>query len=192
MRKRLPWKKEQIFIIVLALVTIIAGVTLLARHLFTDGLSEELVLQFGYIGVAIVGIIAGLNTIVPIPAATATPLFISFGLSFPLIILALGVGTIIADFVGYIIGHYSRTYIEVKYPKIFKYFTSLASTKKFFLVMVVFLYAAFVPFPNEAIIIPLALAGIHFRLMVIPLFIGNIINHTLIALGVTNIANLFS
>jgi membrane protein YqaA with SNARE-associated domain len=191
MRRRLPWRKQEIIIASLAIITIAAGVTLLARHLYTDGLSGQLVSQFGYLGVVIVGVIAGLNTIVPIPAATTTPLFISIGLSFPLIILALAIGTIIADFVGYIVGHWSRVYIEIKYPKIFKFFTDLAKTKLLFLIFVIFIYAAFVPFPNEAIIIPLALAGIRFRTMFIPLFIGNTLNHTLIALGVTNIANLF-
>jgi len=146
-----------------------------------------LVERFGYLGVLLTGIVAGLNTVVPLPAATFTPIFLNAGLTAPLIIIVLAVGTLIADAIGFALGYVSREMVETKYPKLFRFFTELAQGKTKYILPVVILYAAFVPFPNEAILIPLALAGVRFTYLLIPLIIGNIIHQALFVLGVSNI-----
>lgn len=150
----------------------------------------SLVEKFGYFGVLITGIVAGLNTFIPLPAATFAPLFIGAGLSVPLIILGLTLGTLIADSIGFALGHVSRELIETKYPKLFSFFTTLQQEHSKWIIPVVILYASFVPFPNEAILIPLALAGVKFRSIVIPLVIGNLIHQIILVYGITTIFEL--
>lgn len=164
---------------------------------FSQQLSEStaivsLVEKFGYFGVLFTGIVAGLNTFVPLPAATFTPIFINAGLSIPLIVLVLAIGTLIADSLGFALGHVSRELIKRKYPKIFGFFTKLQQEHTALIIPVVILYASFVPFPNEAILIPLALAGAKLRTLLVPLIIGNIIHQLILVYGVKNILALFT
>ncbi len=189
MKKASSFTKTQWITGLLVVITITLGIAFLAEHLAPDHLDEALILQFGYVGIIIIGVIAGLNTFVPVPAASFTPLFLGAGFSFPLIILFLSIGTIIADIVGYIFGQWSREFFLSRHPRFFAYFSRQAERNTSHISLILFLYAAFVPFPNELMIIPLAFGGVRFRLMVIPLFIGNMLNHTMIALGVTSVFN---
>jgi membrane protein YqaA with SNARE-associated domain len=180
--------------LVLSLVLIIAvfvGVLFLANSLSDNPKLIEAIAQFGYLGAIFIAIIAGLNTFVPLPAATFAPLFVASGLSLPLIILALAFGTLIADFIGYVFGHLSRNLINRKYPKIVSFITNIQKNHQELIIPIVALYASFVPFPNEAILIPLALAGIKFRSLLIPLIVGNIIHQTVLIYGISGLNNLF-
>ena len=172
------------------IIVVFIAVLITARSLSENPYLLETISQFGYPGVMLVAIIAGLNTFVPLPAATFTPLFTASGLSLPLIILTLALGTLIADFIGYMLGHVSRDLIITKYPKIFSFATNIQQNHQKLIIPLVALYAAFVPFPNEAILIPLALAGTKFRTLLIPLIIGNILHQAVIIYGISSINNL--
>ena len=160
-----------------------------AQTLTENDTVVNLVQRFNYLGVLLIAIVSGLNTIVPIHAATFAPLFIGAGLSVPLVVLTLAIGTLVADSIGFALGHVSRELIETKYPKIFTFISTLATDHAKWLIPVVIFYASFVPFPNEALLIPLALAGVKYKKLVIPLIIGNIIHQTLFVYGVTEVAN---
>lgn len=151
----------------------------------------EFVDTLGYIGVFVAGLIAGLNIVFPVPAATLTPLFLEAGMTIPLIVVFLALGTLAADCIGYLIGHTSRSIIETKYPNITTLTDKVSQANSGLLVLFVALYAAFIPLPNELILIPLAFAGVSWRLLIIPLFIGATIIQTLLVTGVTSIGVLF-
>lgn len=171
-------------------LALFAGAIVLAHALTANPAVRMAVADFGYLGVIISGVIAGLNLFVPVPAATLTPLFTGAGLTLPLIVLSLALGTLIADFTGFAFGHVSRTVITERYPRIVDFFTRLHANRSTLVLPVVFLYAALVPFPNEALLIPLALAGARFSLLMIPLFIGNVVNQTLLVYGVNELTRL--
>ena len=59
-----------------------------------------------------------------------------------------------------------------------KFFTELKQNRSKLIVPVIFLYAAFAPFPNEALLVPLGLAGIRFSTIIVPLILGNLINQS--------------
>jgi hypothetical protein len=141
--------------------------------------------SLGYIGVFIAGLIAGLNFIFPVPAATLSPLFIEAGLTIPFIIIFLAAGTLVADFIGYLIGHTSRPIIKNKHPKIVALANRVSGAHPGLLVVFVTIYAALVPLPNELILIPLAFAGVSWRLLLVPLFVGAVIIQTLLVTGMT-------
>lgn len=168
------------------------GIVALAQLLAANEQAVSIVEQFGYIGVVILAVIAGLNAVVPVPAATLTPVFLSAGMVIPLIILCLTIGTLIADFVGFFIGRLSRDFVAEKYPKVIEFFGRLSNKRKLIVLPLVALYAALVPFPNEAILVPLGLSGFRFSTLFIPLFLGNLLNQTLLVYGVNGLSSFFA
>jgi len=174
-------------LILLTLVGVVTLALLFAREIQNNLELQTFIASLGYGGVVLLGIIAGLNVIIPLPAATFTPAFIAAGLWFPFIIIALGIGTIIADYIGYLFGRWGREGVQAKYPASFERYEKLVTKHHAWLTPVIFLYAAFAPFPNEAIILPLAVLGIRFQYMLLPLLLGNVINQTIFSYGAHNV-----
>ncbi len=176
-------------------LTIGAGIFLSAvavSFLIADTITEstaalQLVSNFGYVGVVMLAVFSGLNVVFPIPVAVFTPVFLEAGLQIPYIIAAIVTGIIIADFTGYIFGRWSRDYIVERYPRVFATLSNINDRNQYFLLPAVFLYAAIIPLPNEAIVIPLALIGVRFSFILLPLILGNIVNQTMLVYGASNI-----
>jgi hypothetical protein len=178
--------------IIFACLVIAIGLAIFASlQLQSNNAIVATVASLGYIGVFIAGLIAGLNVVFPVPAATLSPLFIEAGLTVPVIIIFLAAGTLAADFIGYLIGHTSRPIIKNKHPKIVALANRVSDAHPGLIAVFVTIYAALVPLPNELILIPLAFAGVSWRLLLIPLFVGAVIIQTLLVTGVTWVEVLF-
>ena len=188
---RLSNTKVTKLILIVATITIVWVLSLyLANYVSDNEMAQNMVGQFGYLGILVLAIIAGVNVLLPVPAATFVPVFVAAGMWMPLIIITLVIGTVIADYAGYFIGHWSRKFAKDHYPKTYRKVLSLNARHHNLILPFVFFYAALVPFPNEAFIIPLALIGIKFRFILLPLILGNLINQTMLALGTANIFEL--
>ncbi|MBP9717230.1 MAG: hypothetical protein KBD44_00765 [Candidatus Pacebacteria bacterium] len=177
----------ELFFLFLALVTVVVTALFIAQAISDNPELQATVASWGYLGVVLLGIVAGLNVIVPLPAGSFAPAFVAAGMWMPFIIIALTIGTLIADYIGYAFGRWSRTGISEKYPKLLVRYESLITKHHIWLLPVIFLYAAFVPFPSEAIILPLAVLGINFRQMFLPLLLGNLLYQTLLSYGAQNL-----
>lgn len=175
---------------VLALCAIV-GSFFLAEHVANDEGAQALVGRFGYLGMFILAIIAESSFIVPIPAATFTPIFTAAGFPILGIVTTLVIGTLIADGVGYLVGLGGRHAVAHHYPTFQERIQRFARRHHHLVIPGVFLYAALAPFPNEAILIPLALVGIRFRTLFIPLLLGTIILQTALVYGITNVFEYF-
>jgi membrane protein DedA with SNARE-associated domain len=148
---------------------------------------QSTIAGFGYPGILLIAIIAGLNVLVPVPAASLVPVFTTAGLYLPFIILCLTLGTVIADYIGFRFGRFSSTHVRSKYPRIVQNLERIHHSRRNWLLPTVFVYAAFIPFPNEALVLPLAILGIPFRIMFLPLLVGNFVNQTIYAVGIQNV-----
>lgn len=177
---------------IFAFMVAFIGLIFVADWLSQSEQVRGLVAEFGYVGVMIVAVIAGLNSVVPVPAATFTPIFLAAGLTAPLVILALTVGTLIADFTGFFLGQLSRNVIETHHPKVYRFFVELKEKRERLIPVVVALFAAFAPMPNELILIPLGLAGVKFQRLIIPLLIGNLIHQSYLVYGVAALVQYFA
>jgi membrane protein DedA with SNARE-associated domain len=179
-------RKKQVLsgVVLLLILTAVASLALFsAEYLLNNPDLQAQVASFGYLGVLVIAVIAGLNVILPIPAVAFTPIFTAAGLSLVGIILALTVGTLIADFIGYVFGRLSRETLATKYPAFVRRLENIHNYHRRWLLPIIFLYAAFMPVPNEALVIPLALLGVPWRIMMIPLFLGNLVNQSIYAYG---------
>lgn len=188
---RVPVTPKQ-FVLVFLFMAAIIGTLIISSSLSESEQVTKVVTEFGYVGVMIMGIIAGLNSVVPIPAAAFTPVFTAAGLTIPFIILALAAGTLVADFVSFYLGQLTKSLVTDKYPRLTTFFENLKARHHHWLPFFVLLYAAFMPLPNEIILIPLGIAGVTFGRVIIPLFIGDFIFQTYMVYGFENLtATLF-
>lgn len=164
-------------------VSIITSAFYLADYIGTSDATRSLVEQFGVFGMIAVAFVSGLNLAVPVPAASLTPVFVAAHFSLLTIVACLVVGTIFADLLGYQIGRWGKRSTATHFPKFHDWLVSLKKSHHHLIIPGIFLYSAFMPIPNEAILIPLGLMGYHYWTIALPLVLGTILNQTLYALG---------
>ena len=174
-------------LLALIILFLLTGIVQAAMFVMQDAGAQELVQRFGYFGVLVVAFIAGLNAIVPVPAGSFVPIFTAAGLWMPLIITSLVIGTMLADLLAFYLGMKGREIAVSRYPRIKRLTEWIQDGKSRYIVPVVFLHATISPLPNEVLLVPLALAGVRMRTLIIPLLLGTIIYQSAFAFGVQNL-----
>jgi membrane protein DedA with SNARE-associated domain len=106
-------------------------------------------------------------------------------------VIALAAGTLIADFTSFFLGRLSRELIIHKHPKIVGFVTTWQAQNSRWTFVLVTLYAAFVPLPNEVILIPLGLTGVSFKNLIIPLILGNLLSQLVLVYGIIGLTQVF-
>jgi membrane protein YqaA with SNARE-associated domain len=190
MRKRTERTVEIIGIILLIAATLV-GVFFLTQYVRDNDTARSLVEQTGYLGILAISIVVGLNLFLPVPAATFAPVFAAAGLSLSGIIAMLVLGSVIADSIGYLIGIGGRHITKHTHPKLQQKLQTFAEEHREMIVPLVFVYSVLSPFPNEVILIPLAIIGIRYRTVFLPLLAGTIVYETLLAYGLTSTFSYF-
>lgn len=170
----------------IAIGIVLLGAFSLANYVTTNETAQSYIVGSGYGGIILFAILTGLS-IIPIPAVTFTPVFVAGGLALPFIIMALIVGICIADGLGFYFGHYSKSFVIKKFPESYRVVHNIYTKRRRLVVPMVCLYIAFVPLPNEFVLIPLGVIGIPFRSLIAPIILGNAINQTYLALGIQNL-----
>lgn len=173
------------------IIAVLVASFYLTQYVSTDEASQKLIQEFGYLAVLFISFIAGLNVFLPVPAATFVPIFTAGGMSLPIIILLLIIGTLIADLLSFAIGHYGKNVVASHYPKIQSWLTKQFNKHRNYLPYYIFVFAAFVPLPDEIYLIPLGIIGIRLREIILPLVLGTIVYQTLAAYGIDNIFKFF-
>ena len=176
-------------VVLVALFFIVGFAFFLADVVRTDESARAIVESYGYIGILVTAIVAGLNFVVPVPAAAFTPVFLEAGFSWFTIIALLVIGTLLADTIGYFLGRAGRQIADEDAPWVNR-MESFIEKRPRLVVPVVFLYASFMPLPNELILIPLGLAGHRFVTLILPLLLGNVVHQTLVSLGFSSVFSL--
>lgn len=190
MKKRIP---RTFFLKVALLVCFMLFAIGIHQYVLTNDTIRNLVTQFGYAGMLVLGIISGFNIAVPIPAISFYPLFVSLGFSPVLVVAILSVGMLIADALGYAIGSAGRdVLLNQQGQTVVARLDRLHERHPAFPYVVLCIYAAGVPLPNELIVIPMAFAGYRFFPMAVMLFLGNVVFNTIGAVGVAGILSFLS
>lgn len=183
--RKIPKRILEISGIVLVIAVTLLGAFFLTQYVKDNETAQRIVEHFGYLGILTISIIIGLNLFLPIPAATFAPIFVSAGLPLPGIIVMLVLGSVIADSAGYLMGVGGRHITKRTHPALQEKMQAFAERHRRFLLPLVFLYSVFSPFPNEVILIPLAIMGIRYRVVFLPLLLGTVVFETLVAYGLT-------
>lgn len=172
-------------------ITAFTGALFLAQYVATHESAQAIVTSMGYTGVLAIAFLSGISAVSPIPPGAFVPLFTAAGLHLPIIIATLIIGTTIADIVGYLFGKWGKSLVSQHYPNTHKKIEKLNIKNARVLFAFVFLYATFMPLPNEVFLIPLALMGIPLRRFMLPLVLGTTIYHTAGAYGAQTLFQLF-
>lgn len=119
-----------------------------------------LVAQWGYPALFLIAVISGFSLIAPVPAVAFVPLVVAAGLNFWIALLIVVVGMTVGDGFGIFLGHTGRgvvdEWVEVRWLQRVERLITRWKIKPEFLA---FLYAAFVPLPNELLLVPLSFLG---------------------------------
>jgi membrane protein YqaA with SNARE-associated domain len=151
---------------------------------------REATQRFGYPGVFVAAALSGFNLVVPIPVIAFFPFFMEIGMAAAPTVALIALGMTTGDLVGYLVGRTARGVVELPEGGIVRRLESLRERHPKLPVLVMFLYAAFAPLPNELLVLPMAFL----RYPVVGIFVavlaGNMIFNTLIALGVLSVFEL--
>lgn len=151
--------------------------------------AQAIVERFGYLGIVFISYLSGLNFAVPIHATAFVPIYMSV---FPLpgIIIAIIIGTTLADMTSYLFGYLGRRHTQVASYTWHKRISAIAERHRKLVYPLMFLWASFMPLPNEIPVISLSLLGYRLLPLSLVLVLGNIVHMTLLSLGVANVFEL--
>jgi len=166
---------------------------LIGVYFFTDFARENeqvrgFVASHGYWGIFVIAVMSGFNFLVPIPAIAFLPIIVSAGLSFWTGVVLVSAGMTLGDVIGFVLGRASRRVVgEKRLPRFMKKWESFICKHPKMTPVVLFLYAAFVPLPNEILVIPFSFLGRHWSHTILPVLVGNFVFNTLAAFGLMSI-----
>lgn len=148
---------------------------------------KELVAGYGYSGIFVVAVISGFNLAVPVPAASFIPVFTAAGLNFWVTVAIIAIGVTLADSIAYLIGKTGHQLVSAQNSGLSAYLEKLRARHSWWPIALLYLFAAFVPIPNEVLVIPLAFAGYKISHLLPALLLGNATFNILAGLGVINL-----
>ncbi|MFH1286618.1 MAG: hypothetical protein ABII02_02605 [Candidatus Magasanikbacteria bacterium] len=161
------------------------------KFAFDNGVIKNIVSTFGYTGILFTAVISGFNVVVPVPIIAFFPFFMELGFHPIIAVLVIAFGMSVGDFFGFLIGSAGREVIKPKEGKILKRLEDMREKHSLLPLVFMFFYAAFMPIPNELVVIPLAFLGYRMWKVMTVIFLGNIIFNTIAAFGFTQAFQLF-
>ncbi|MEX0934738.1 MAG: VTT domain-containing protein [Candidatus Paceibacterota bacterium] len=145
---------------------------------------RAIILTWGYPALFVLAVVSGFSLIAPVPAVVFVPLVVAVGLNFWVAIIIVIIGMTIGDGFGIFLGSTGRQvfdeWIEVRWLERVEKFLNRWKLKPEF---IAFLYAAFIPLPNELLFVPLAFLKKHTGKLFLAAFLGNAV-FNIIAAGV--------
>lgn len=171
---------------------LVAGLVLftsywLAQFVETNQTIQNIIINTGYVGPMVLALLFGLSVVIPFPPGAFAPAFTAAGLYMPLVIVMLTIGTTIADLSGFFVGKISKPHVKTKHPKLYQKIKKLRHSRPIYTQIFVFVMTAFIPFPNEAWIIPFGMIGFRLNQFIIPMMLGTLLHHTMVALGLVTL-----
>ncbi|MFA6459097.1 MAG: hypothetical protein WCV79_01705 [Candidatus Paceibacterota bacterium] len=179
--------KHKLYYKIFILVTLFVVAVLLANLIKGNSVVQDITERFGYMGVFILGFVSGFNVWVPVPAMSFLSIFTEAGLNVVVVVAVVSFGMTCGDTVGYLVGKLGRKAAgDLPIPSWIRRIEEIVNHYKYGLPTFLFLYAGFVPLPNELIVVPAAATGREWYVILVPLFLGNVVFNTLIFMGITS------
>ena len=172
---------------VLFVLALFGGAMLFAGHIENDENIQRLITFFGPLGILITGFIGGLNLIVPVPATAFIPVFAAAGFGLFIIIVMLVIGTTTADLVSFYIGTALRPQAKRVDHRILRFLQKHCEKNPGKLQLIIFLYASFVPLPNEVLLLPLGALSVRLRSILLSFILGTSLHVSIVAIGLTSL-----
>lgn len=173
----------------------IAGILLLVvwTNLYASehGLVREATERFGYPGIFLASAISGFNLVVPIPVIAFFPFFVDVGFEPVPTVAIIAAGMTTGDLLGYLLGRSARDIVEPREGGIIRRLEALRDRHPRMPLLIMFLYAAFAPLPNEILVLPMAFLRYPVAGIFAAVLAGNLIFNGLIAFGALELFHAF-
>lgn len=163
-------------------IAALAGLVACAAWLATIEIEGDLatfVARFGYAGYFIAACVAGINVVVPTTHLIFTEPLLDAGLSPPLLIACGALGATLADGVGYAIGASGRGAFDGVLARAAERLGRVVRRRPRLAPVVLFLWAAFAPLPNEVLVIPAGVVGYGVWRTALITLAGNLVFNTM-------------
>lgn len=170
-----------------ALALLIAVVTWANLYAAEHDLVREMARRFGYPGIFAGAAVSGFNLVVPIPIIAFFPFFMDVGFDRVLTVVVIALGMTTGDLVGYVLGRTTRDVFAPKIRGTMARLERLRDRNQVLPFVVMFLYAAFAPLPNEIVVIPLAFLRYPLIGIFTAVLAGNLIFNSLVAFGIVQV-----
>ena len=171
-------------VLILGLLALIVWANLYAAD---HEIARDAAARFGYPGILAAAALSGFNLVVPVPVVAFFPFFMSAGLAPLPTVLVIALGMTAGDLIGYFLGRTARQMVEPKEGGMVQRLEALRERRPYLPVGVMLLYAAFVPAPNELLVLPLAFLRYPVAGIFVAVLVGNIVFNSLVAFGVVQI-----
>lgn len=139
----------------------------------------------GYPGLLLASVVSGFNLVWPVPIAAFYPFFIESGFQPVPTLATIALGMTGGDLLGYLIGDATRHMADGRLAGFRARAESLHDRHRLLPLGLLFLYAAFVPLPNELLVIPMAFMRYSLAAVMTAVLFGNVIFNTGLAFGVS-------
>lgn len=169
---------------ILALVALATWANLYAAE---HDLVRDMAVRFGYPGIFLAAAASGFNLVVPVPLIAFFPFFMEIGFDPALTVATIAAGMTTGDLLGYLIGRTTREMFAPKVRGMMGRLEALRDRHRVLPFVVMFLYAAFAPIPNEVLVIPLAFLRYPLPGIFTAVLAGNLIFNSLVAFGVVRV-----
>lgn len=174
-----------------ALAVVIALVAWANLYAAEHDFVRELARRFGYPGLFVGAAISGFNLVVPIPVIAFFPFFMEVGFAPIPTVMTIAIGMTTGDLVGYLLGRTTREMFAPRMKGMMARLERLREQHRVLPFVVMFLYAAFAPVPNEVLVIPLAFLRYPLIGIFTAVLAGNLIFNSLVAFGVVRVFEAF-
>lgn len=179
-RRLVPvWVK---FFLIAALAGVVVWVNLRAGEL--AGL-REVAGAAGYWGLLGASVVSGFNLVAPVPVVVFYPFLMESGFTPVPTLATIALGMSLGDFLGYLIGDATRELANDRLAGFRARAEALHARHRFLPLGLMFLYAAFVPLPNELLVIPMAFMRYSLIGVMTAVLCGNVVFNTMVAFGVS-------
>jgi membrane protein DedA with SNARE-associated domain len=130
----------------------------------------------GYVVGFLISLLGGVSVASSGVIYTMLATLVAGGLNFVILGIVIGIGASIGDMVMFFVGMKGKTSLEKKFKNFFaNYDKWLKKVPKPVIYLFVFIYTAFIPLPNDIILVPLGLAGYSFKKIFMFVFAGNLV-----------------
>lgn len=143
--------------------------------------ASDWAVRYGYLGLFVFAFIGGTSTFLPLPYIFVTFTLAGLGLNPLFLGLAAGTGVALGDSVSYLLGRAGHHILKPKYENKLNRFFQWLERHPRLTPVAIFSYGAFVPLPNDILIIPLGLARYNYFKAIIPAWLGNVFFNVYIA-----------
>lgn len=170
-----------------ALAVVIALVVWANLYAAEHDFVRELARRFGYPGLFVGAAASGFNLVVPIPVIAFFPFLMEVGFAPVPTVATIALGMTTGDLVGYLLGRTTREMFAPKMKGMMARLERLREQHRVLPFVIMFLYAAFAPIPNEILVIPLAFLRYPLIGIFTAVLAGNLIFNSLVAFGVVQV-----